>query len=57
MIALSLNVIHHQRSIYSILDLLGDVGGLLSILLGIGQILVSLITTLTGETLYKHIQN
>ena len=39
---MSRNVQYHSRSIYSILDFLGDVGGLLGILEPIGGIIVSL---------------
>ena len=38
---MSLNVKQHVRSVYSILDFLGDVGGLFSILLSIGSLVVS----------------
>ena len=51
----SLDVIHYERSVYSVLDLLGDVGGLLAILLGLGDLLVYFLINLTGETLYKYI--
>ena len=52
----SLDVIYYERSVYSVLDLLGDVGGLLAILLGLGDLLVFFFINFTGETLYKYIQ-
>lgn len=51
----SLDVIYYERSVYSVLDLLGDVGGLLAILLGLGDLLVFFFINFTGETLYKYI--
>ena len=47
----SLDIINHNRSIYSALDFLGDVGGLFSILIDIGQIMVSLPVYLFGYTI------
>ena len=41
-IKLSKDVLHHTRSIYTALDLLGDVGGLYSILISIGEIFLML---------------
>ena len=38
---MSLNTKHHIRSVYSILDFLGDVGGLLSILISIGGVIIN----------------
>ena len=52
----SLDVIYYERSVYRVLDLLGDVGGLLAILLGLGDLLVYVLINVTGETLYKYIQ-
>ena len=51
----SLDLIYYERSVYSVLDLLGDVGGLLAILLGLGDLLVFFFINFTGETLYKYI--
>ena len=50
---MSLDTIQHTRSIYSILDLLGDVGGLYSILLDLCEILVGIPTLLFGSVLQK----
>ena len=36
------DVIHHERSIYTFFDLLGDVGGLFDALKGISSFLVAL---------------
>ena len=46
-------VVHRTRSIYSPLDFLGDIGGLLDALNGIGYILVGFIQLITGSGL-KH---
>ena len=54
--SLSLDIIHHQRSVYNLLDLLGDVGGLLSMMLGLGNCLVMFVTSITDETLCRYIQ-
>ena len=47
--------IENQRSIYSILDLLGDVGGLFSILVDMSSILVSWLTGFSGLTVSAYI--
>ena len=39
----SKELIHHNRSVYSVLDWLGDVGGLYSILIGLGHFIVTTI--------------
>ena len=54
--SLSLDVIHHQRSVYNILDLLGDVGGLFSMMMGLGNYLLMFVISITDETLYRYIQ-
>ena len=41
----------YNRSVYSILNFLGDVGGLLSVLLPIGSLVISLIDALFDQTL------
>ena len=41
----------YTRSIYSILDFLGDVGGLLSILFPIGGVIVAILDYLFDQTL------
>ena len=45
----------HNRSVYSILDFLGDVGGLLSILLPIGGAFIALLDELFNQTLDSYI--
>ena len=52
-ICMSLDTIQYTRSIYSILDLLGDVGGLYSILLDLCEILVGIPALLFGSVLQK----
>ena len=50
---MSLDTQEHGRSIYSILDFLGDVGGLNSILLSIGQIFITAFSFIFGSALEK----
>ena len=45
----------YNRSVYSILDFLGDVGGLLSILLPIGGAFIALLDELFDRTLDNYI--
>ena len=45
----------YSRSVYSILDFLGDVGGLLSILLPIGDIFIAFIDEIFTRTLDSYI--
>ena len=40
-IFISKELIHHNRAVYSVLDWLGDVGGLYSILIGLGHFIVT----------------
>ena len=56
-IEMSLDHVFYSRSIYSILDLLGDVGGLYSILLDIGCALVSTLSFLFGSPFLKFISH
>ena len=46
---------HHTRSIYSPLEFLGDVGGLIDAFSYIGSILVGIIQLITGSGLNKHL--
>ena len=48
-IEMSFNRVYYTRSIYSALDFLGDVGGLYSILLDIGNVLVYALSFLFGS--------
>ena len=52
---MSLDTKTYSRSVYSILDFLGDVGGLLSILLPIGWALIALLDVLFNLTLNSYI--
>ena len=52
---MSLDIINHNRAIYSALDFLGDVGGLLSILGDLGRIIVSLQMLLFGSKIQKYL--
>ena len=45
----SQQTIHHQRQVYSVLDWLGDVGGLYSILISIGHLVVLLWGRVSGS--------
>ena len=51
----SLDTKSYKRSVYSILDFLGDIGGLLSILLPIGGALIALLDELLDRTLDSYI--
>ena len=48
---MSLNTVSYSRSIYSVFDLLGDVGGLYSILLDIGAIIAMIPALVFGSSL------
>ena len=50
-VSMSLDLIEHERAIYTIFDLLGDIGGLSDILFKLGGILVWIISFLTGSGL------
>ena len=52
---MSLDTKQYTRSVYSILDFLGDVGGLLSILLPIGGAFISLLDQFFDRTLESYI--
>ena len=52
---MSMDTKQYNRSVYSILDFLGDVGGLLSILLPIGGALIALLDELFNRTLDSYI--
>ena len=54
-ITMSLDTKSYNRSVYSILDFLGDVGGLFSILLPIGGIFVALLDEILNRTLESYI--
>ena len=44
---------HHNRSVYTFLDFLGDVGGLFDALKGISSLIVSLYFSLLGNPLHS----
>ena len=46
---LNREVIHHKRSVYTFLDLLGDLGGLFDALIGIMSYIVALYYNIFGE--------
>ena len=52
---MSLDTKQYNRSVYSILDFLGDVGGLLSILLPIGGAIIAMLDELFKRTLDSYI--
>ena len=54
---MSLNKVYYSRSIYNGLDLLGDVGGLYSILLDIGALFFSAIHFLFSSPLETFLQS
>ena len=56
-IQMSLNKVLYSRAIYSVLDLLGDVGGLYSILLDIGSYVIAIVTFLFGSSMEKFLSS
>ena len=52
---ISLDTKLHNRSVYSILDFLGDVGGFLSILLTMGSWFIALVSLLSSSFLERHV--
>ena len=48
---MSLDTKQYNRSVYSVLDFFGDIGGLLSIMLPIGGALVALLDEIFDRTL------
>ena len=56
-IEMSLNEIEYSRSIYSVLDLLGDVGGLYSIFLDFGNIIIATSTFLFGSLMDQYLKS
>ena len=49
------DVVHHSRSIYTFLDLLGDIGGLLDGLKGISSVLISFYFYLFGDPIHSYL--
>ena len=49
------DVIHHNRSIYNSLDLLGDVGGLFDGLRGIGSFLITIYFRVFGNPIHPYL--
>ena len=54
---LNTEVLHHDRSIYTFLDLLGDVGGLLDALSGISSVIIFLYFSVTGNPIHEYLLN
>ena len=52
---LNRDVIHHNRSVYTSLDLLGDVGGLFDALKGILSVTITLYFYLFGNPLHSYL--
>ena len=52
---MSLDIVNHHRSIYSILDFLGEIGGLFGILIYIGSIVASLPAFFFGDNANKYL--
>ena len=52
---MSLDVIHHNRSIYTLLDFLGDCGGLKDALTVICEILLFVFTSISGSGLESYL--
>ena len=49
------NSIRNERAVYSLLDSLGDIGGLFSILIYMGRIVVSFLTNLSGSKISTYL--
>ena len=49
------DVLHHNRSIYNSLDLLGDVGGLFDALKGIGSFLIAIYFRVFGNPIHSYL--
>ena len=54
-IVLNRDVIHHNRSIYTSLDVLGDVGGLFDALKGIFSVVITLYFYVFGDPLHSYL--
>ena len=54
-IYLNRDVVYHNRSIYTSLDLLGDIGGLFDALKGIFSVVVTFYFYLFGDPLYSYL--
>ena len=52
---LSSDVMHHNRSIYTFLDLLGDSGGLFDALKGISSLIVTFYFSIFGNPMTEYI--
>ena len=52
---LSKNVQHHNRSVYTLFDLLGDVGGLFDALKGIMSTIIALYFLLFGNPMHEYL--
>ena len=47
--ALDADIVYHERKIYNILDLVGDIGGLADGLVGLGTAFLFFVSLLTGD--------
>ena len=54
-VRMSMDIVNHSRSIYTVLNLLGDIGGLYSLLRRIGSSLLSFFTFMYGSKLHSRI--
>ena len=54
---LSKDVVYHKRSIYTFLDLLGDLGGLSDALISIMSFIVTLYFNFVGEPIKEYLLN
>ena len=55
--SLNSDVMHHNRSIYTFLDLLGDSGGLFDALKGTSSFIVTLYFSIFGNPMNEYILN
>ena len=54
-IKLENEVVHHKRSVYTSLDLLGDIGGLLDALKSISSVIVTLYFSIFGNPMHEYL--
>ena len=54
-IRISPDVVHHNRAIYTALDLLGDVGGLLDALKGFMSLIMALYFSICGDPINEYL--
>lgn len=54
---MSLDVIQNNRDVYTLMDMLGDIGGLLDITLIFVKVAWTIVFTISGSELTRHLAN